>query len=542
MNTATMIRTTGFPVALREWRRAIGEENVLTDAAALARYTWNVSALQRTVRAVLRPETTPEVQRAVVIANEYRTPLHPISCGKNWGLGSRLPVRDGAVIVDLSRMIRIRKVNVPHHFAVVEPGVTQRQLYNHIRAYELPLVLNVTGASADTSLIGNALDRGVGYFSSRAESLSGLEVVLGNGTVLETGFGHFPFARTAHLYKPGVGPSLDGLFSQSNYGIVTAAGVDLMPRRDAFMAMIAKVDHPAKLDRFVDALAELRRRDVLQTVVHVANQHRTQIAMAPLVYRQLAAGRENARACRDLAERLLEREGFGPWSAVGGIMGTRGRLQEVRREVRRALRGLGSVLFMTDSLIAHAKRLAALFRFVPRVRQKRALLAAVEPLYGLAKGIPTDAAMDSVYWPVGDLPPSESADPDQSQCGMLHCLPILPADGKAVREAAEYIERIFARHGFVPYVTFNLMDGRAMECVINSAFDRRDPSQVAAAHACNDELTDFFIRQGYPPYRVGVQSMPMIVNERDSYWQTVRDLKRVLDPNQIISPGRYNLV
>jgi 4-cresol dehydrogenase (hydroxylating) flavoprotein subunit len=74
------------------------------------------------------------------------------------------------------------------------------------------------------------------------------------------------------------------------------------------------------------------------------------------------------------------------------------------------------------------------------------------------------------------------------------------------------------------------------------AFDRNHPSQVAAAHACNDELTGDFIKQGLIPYRVGVQSMDMVVKEDDSYWQTVRDLKKILDPNHILSPGRYNLV
>jgi hypothetical protein len=45
-----------------------------------------------------------------------------------------------------------------------------------------------------------------------------MEVVLGTGEVLRTGFGQYPQARTTHLYPYGIGPYLDGLFTQSNFG------------------------------------------------------------------------------------------------------------------------------------------------------------------------------------------------------------------------------------------------------------------------------------------------------------------------------------
>ncbi len=532
----------GFSSAVSRWTQALGDSHVLTDPTSLAQYTNNVSGVKRAVPAILRPGSSDDVVRIVEIANECRMPLYPLSCGRNWGLGSKLPARDGTVIVDLSRMNRIREVNVPGHYAVVEPGVTQRQMYEYLVEHKLPLVMNVTGAAKDTSLIGNALERGIGYFASRADSLSGMEIVLGSGRVVRTGFGHFETSRITHVYRYGIGPQLDGLFAQSNFGIVTAAGVDLMPARDECMAVISKISDPSKLAAFVDAMADLRRRDVIQTVAHIGNRHRTQIAMAPLVYRRLVqlTGRDGSDL-RGEAERLLEEEGFGPWSSVAGVMGTAGQLRAVRREVCGALRGIASTMFMTDRKIALAKWLARVFGFSTWVRRKQALLEAVEPLYGLAKGIPTDAPMGSVYWPVGDLPLKEDDNPDQSRCGMLYCCPFLPADGAATQQVMDRTELVFRNYGFVPYVTLNMVDSKSLECVINLAFDRDKPERVASAHACNDELTQECIRLGYLPYRVGPQSMPLVVNDKDSFWQTVRDLKRALDPNGIIAPGRYNL-
>ena len=538
-----MSSASNFTLALREWRATVREVNARDDQTTLAAYANNVGGLTRTIPAVLLPASTEEVQAVVRIANHYHVPIHPISRGHNWGLGSRVPVRDGAVVVDLSRMNRIREVNVACQYAVVEPGVTQGQLFDHLRAHDLPLLLNVTGASRDTSLIGNALERGIGYFSTRANSLSGMEIVLGNGEILRTGFGHIAGVQTAYGYRHGIGPELDGLFAQSNFGIVTSAGFDLMPRPAAEMALIAKIQRADQLGAFVEALADLRRREVIRTVLHIGNRERTQIALGPLVYdqlRQLDPAAEHA-ALRQRSEALIAAAGFGPWSAVGGILGTPAELRLARKEIRRALRGVAQVMFISDGLLRLADNLSRPFAAVPWVRNQRVMLHAVQPLANLARGIPTDAAMQSVWWPLGDRPAQASDDPDQSHCGMIFCVPFLPPDGRIAKEAMDLTYSVYAKFGFTPFVTLNLVDSRALECVINNAFDRRKPEQVAAAHACNDELTAEFIRRGFPPYRVGPQNMQLVVNPDDQFWKTVRELKRVLDPNGIIAPGRYNL-
>ncbi|MBN1269098.1 MAG: FAD-binding oxidoreductase, partial [Kiritimatiellae bacterium] len=404
----------GISRAVAAWRERIGAEQVVTEPAQIKAYGANVSGEHRDIVAILRPASTAEVQAVVETANQYGVPLHPVSTGNNWGLGSRLPVRDGAAIVDLRRMNRILEVNVPLHYAVVEAGVTQGQLHDHLCRNNLPLLLNVTGSALDTSLIGNALERGVGYFASRADSLSGLEVVLGNGRVIRTGTGHFPGSVTSHTNPHGVGPSLDGLFAQSNFGVVTQAGVDLIPKRDAHVAMVGRVRRDEDLGPLVERFAELARRGIIQTAVHIANADRTRISVEPLLFNVLVQRRGYAGdAAREIAADWLRKAGFGAWSVVGGLMGTRGQLREAKREVRRALRGLGRVVFISDFIVSGARRLARWTSFVPWVRRQEALLDAVEPLYNLSKGIPTDEALKGVSWPVtGEAPPA-GANPDE---------------------------------------------------------------------------------------------------------------------------------
>src|SRR5262245_15764020 len=73
-------------------------------------YGRNVTGLKRCIPLVLRPQSEDEVRRIIALANAQGVALYPISTGKNWGLGSKLPVVDGCVIVDLGRMSRIIEV------------------------------------------------------------------------------------------------------------------------------------------------------------------------------------------------------------------------------------------------------------------------------------------------------------------------------------------------------------------------------------------------------------------------------------------------
>ncbi|MEN7972540.1 MAG: FAD-binding oxidoreductase [Verrucomicrobiota bacterium] len=529
--------------AVEAWRQDIGEDSVVADAATLETYAQSVCASERRIVAVLMPESSEDVRKIVASANMHKVPLYPISCGKQWGMGSRLPVKDEAVIVDLGRLNRIVEVNVEYHYAVVEPGVTQQQLLDHIKANDLPLMLNVTGSTSDTSLIGNAMDRGVGYFDSRASGISNMQVVLGNGETIQTGFGHYADAKTKNLYPHGIGPSLDGLFPQGNFGIVTSACIDLMPRPDAHMAAIIKVDAEEKLPLLIDALVQLRSRGIFHTVAHVGNRERSYITLAPLLYEQLVeAGDPPDEATRAKAVKMLEDSGFGPWSAAIGVLGTKAQLKLAKKEIRKAVGGFAKALFLNDALVAGAKAVGEKLSFIPAVRKQLMMLKAVEPVYGFTRGEATDKSLKAVYWSAGDFMHLEEPDPDHSNSGQLFCLPIIPASGREVLEVVRDTHETFARHGFEAAITVNLMTTKAMEGVVSLAFDRRNEEQVRAAHACIQEMEAHYMEQGYPPYRVGINSMHHVVHEEDSFWRTVRDLKQVFDPNNIIAPGRYNLI
>ena len=198
-------------------------------------------------------------------ANEYKIPVYPISTGKNLGYGGSAPNLSGSVVLDLKRMNRILDVSERNHSALVEPGVSYFDLYRHIQERKLKLWVDVPDPGWG-SPVGNSLDHGGGYlqpmYRNHFDSHCGMEVVLANGDLLRTGMGAMPGAQTWQQYKFGFGPWIDGMFSQSNFGVVTKMGFWLMPEPDAYLTGTVTVPRYEDLIPMIDILTLLENSGI----------------------------------------------------------------------------------------------------------------------------------------------------------------------------------------------------------------------------------------------------------------------------------------
>ena len=251
-----------YAKALAEFERVIGADWVFTSDEDLDLYRDAFSPFlnepeERIASGALAPASTEQVQQIVRIANKYRIPLYPISTGKNLGYGGSAPAYSGSVVLDLKRMNRILEVSEQHAFALVEPGVSYFDLYRYIQEHKLKVWIDCPDPGWG-SVMGNALDRGGGYTSANYrnhfDSHCGMEIVLPNGELLRTGMGAIPNAQTWQQYKSGCGPWIDGIFSQSNYGIVTKMGFWLMPEPEAYQRCTVSVPRYQDLIPLVEIL------------------------------------------------------------------------------------------------------------------------------------------------------------------------------------------------------------------------------------------------------------------------------------------------
>src|SRR5213078_1857173 len=119
--------------ALDQWTAVVGADFVVCDPHSRKEAETATFATTQAVPAIIRPADRDELQKCMRIANQFRIPVYPVSSGKNWGYGSGVPSSDASVIIDLSRMNRIVDFHEKLAYVTVEPGVTQRQLFQFLQ-------------------------------------------------------------------------------------------------------------------------------------------------------------------------------------------------------------------------------------------------------------------------------------------------------------------------------------------------------------------------------------------------------------------------
>jgi FAD/FMN-containing dehydrogenase len=249
----------------------VGRDNVVDDAGILEEYAADHSfAAPRLPRCVVRPGDEEQVRALVVWANETGTPLVPVSSGGPHFYGDTVAGTPGAVIVELTRLDAIRRIDRRNRMVVVEPGVSygrlQRKLAEHGMRVTPPLL-----PRANKSVIAGLLERQPTliprYNYALPEPLRDCGVVWGSGEVMSTGeAGGGPLSledqwRSGALQVEPKGPAQTDFYrlltgAQGTMGIVTWASLkcELLPEARGLLLVPA-----ARLDDAIEFLYRLTR-------------------------------------------------------------------------------------------------------------------------------------------------------------------------------------------------------------------------------------------------------------------------------------------
>lgn len=205
----------------------VGEKNVFDDPQTVGAYSQDYSFSPSMKPAfVVMPENAHQVQAIVIWANQTKTPLIPLSSGAPHFHGDTVPGTKGAVVVNLGKMNRIRRIDRRNRMVLIEPGVTFSQLQPELASEGLRLTTPLL-PRVNKSVIASLLERQPTlvprYQWAMLDPLRCLEVVWGDGQIFTTGEAARPGSLETEWAKKKAQVSAPGPHQTDFYKLVSAA-------------------------------------------------------------------------------------------------------------------------------------------------------------------------------------------------------------------------------------------------------------------------------------------------------------------------------
>ena len=474
----------------------VGQENVVDDPEILEAYSRDESfSLPVRPCLVTKPKNADEVQAIVKWANQTQTALVPVSSGPPRFRGDTVPSAAGAVIVDLSAMKQIMRIDRRNRVAMIEPGVTYPELQPELAREGMRLSMPLL-PRANKSVVASLLEREPRlvprYQWTALEPLRSLEVVWGDGEKFRTGDpGNWSSFEEAWKKKlapiGGGGPGQTDFWrlvsaAQGSMGIVTWVSVkcELLPQIHKLFFVSSK--RLEDLINFAYRLLRFRFGDELLIL--------NNFSMATII----GGGPDRIRAS------AVE---LPPWAVLVGIAG-RDRLPRER------------VKFQEKDISDMAQQLGLrLTPEIPGARNSEMLQAMRNP-------------SREPYWRLD----FKGGSRDIFFVSTLDRTPEFVKTMQSVAEACQYPA------SEVGVYLQPMHQGASCHCEFNLSFDRNSPKETARIRDCFTQASETLLGKGAffsRPYGMWAN---MAFNRDAQSTAVLKQIKTIFDPNNVMNPGK----
>ncbi len=317
-------------------------------------------------------------------------------------------------------------------------------------------------------------------------------------------------AKAWQVYKRGCGPSADGLFMQSNFGVVTKMGLWLMPEPECYMPGWLTLRRDSDLELLLEELRPLMLNGV------IANQPMIINAVCGI---SAFTGREQWHAGPgaipdEVIEQIARQPGLGRWVMRFALYGDETIVDRQRHIVEAAF---GRI---PGAEVSFSKYAGA------------AMPELTNPHERVQAGIPSMDLDRMTRWYGGE---------EGGHVGFSCVAPITGRDGAALRDL---VRGRLAQAG-LDYSGVIIVSRRSMIHVGLVVFDTKNEAQARSAYEACKSLVEPAARLGYGEYRSHLDFMDLVSDQYDFNNHAQRRfnelLKDAIDPNGILSPGKQGI-
>jgi 4-cresol dehydrogenase (hydroxylating) len=434
--------------------------------------------------AMAEPTTIDELKAILELAHLHQFTVWTLP-GSSGSAGIIGPSTRDVLLLNLSKMNKIVNVDTVNATALVEPGVTYHQLGTYLKENDIPFWLDC-GRNASESVAAGISSRAHGFtpYGDRSMMQCGTEVLLADGLLVRTGMGALPKSDMFQLYKWGYGPVVDGIFMQSNLGVVTKIGLWLMPAPPRYLPFMVTLRDDEALAAAMEALHFLKVNMVIPNNVAIASAE----FEASHIMKRGAADSEG-----------LAQAGLGRWNLFGALYGIPENVDILWGMVSGALSAIPGAEVSTGE-----------------ERGNDPVWASRE---GLMRGIPPESDKSDLGWGGKER---------------LSITAVGPISGDAGREMADIAGRLLSEAGF-PHLIELQVGWRMLLAQVELPFDIEDGS-IEHARSTATALLDAWAAAGYAPSHGDAGELHEVVSHAGEGLIKVRSaLKEALDPEGLLA-------
>jgi len=324
--------------------------------------------------------------------------------------------------------------------------------------------------------------------------------------------GAIPNSRAWHLYRRGLGPTLEPMFIQSNYGIVTKMGVWLLPKPQCYMPIWIRGWKDYDLGPMSDVMRELLLDRTIEGLPQILNT----LLIASVVSDRIDWYDGDGPIPDDVIDRIARELDIGRWS-------------------------IRTALYADEPVVDHRfKKIKEAFERIPGVtvwgekRDPDKVAELPDPGERVLAGVPNLDINRMTAWYGGE------------EGGHIGFSPIAALTGRDAIEVRDLLRRLVEEEAGLDYIAgMNLVNARSFVHVTLIIFDTKDEEKMRGAYATAQLLVREAGKLGYGEYRAHLSFMDLASDQYsfndNVYRRFCETIKDAVDPNGILAPGRHGV-